>query len=324
MKKIFVLFSFVFTSSAGADIVTDFSNMCGDVGYDRVYAVFSPVPIICEPGTFLPADALACASCPDGYTCNGGTFEYNETDAQGLTLNQSYIVSMGQNKLCASNIVSRRMYAVFRVPMITCEPGTFLPADALACASCPDGYTCNGGTFEPNQNEFQGLILNENTEYIPTNANNTCAVNANHVLNGIFEINTYDCAPGYYLPAGDDWANDFEGCRQCPHNNKCIGGAYTFNKTEPQGIEQCTNPTPFAPIGSAYCYEHILHIDNDVVYLKSTKLTTPSLNVGMDDGVFYANMTTIPTRMNNATERYLKIEYDGIIYYVCDDTTYSE
>ena len=74
-------------------------------------------------------------------------------------------------------------------------------------------------------------------------------------------------------------------------------------------------------MGSTVCYPHILHIGDDVVYLKSTKLTTPSLNIGMDDGIFYANMTTVPTPMNNATEHFLKIEYDNQIYYVCDDTT---
>ena len=111
-------------------------------------------------------------------------------------------------------------------------------------------------------------------------------------------------------------------CSQCPQNNKCIGGTYSFNETSDQGIEQCVNG--HAPVGSSICYEHILHIDNDVIYLKSTKLTTPSLNVGMDNGVFYANMTTTPTRMNNATEHYLKIEYDNQIYYVCDDTTYGK
>ena len=160
-------------------------------------------------------------------------------------------------------------------------------------------------------------LLNESIAY-------GCSNNLLHPNNNITNMipvwtpNEYTCEPGYYLPANVD------GCRQCPKNNKCVGGTYSFNETENQGIKQCTNPAPFAPIGSSVCYPHILHIGDDVIYLKSTKFTTPSLNVGWGGDVFYANMTTVPTRMNAGTEHYLKIEYDGVVYYVCDDSTFSE
>ena len=72
------------------------------------------------------------------------------------------------------------------------------------------------------------------------------------------------------------------------------------------------------------CFPHVLHIGDNTVYLKSTKQTTPSLNVGMGNDVFYANMTTNATPMNSATEQYLKIMYNNTVYYVCDDTTYNQ
>ncbi len=207
-------------------------------------------------------------------------------------------------------------FAVYEINTYTCSSGQYLPANTLGCVSCPVGFVCNGGTFDFNPNYFQGIdfdVRNIST----TPINNICAVNFPHELFSIYEPNEHNCAPGYYLPANID------ECTICPQNNKCIGGTYSFNETNDQGIEQCANPTPFAPAGSTICYPHVLHIDNDVVYLKSTKLTTPSLNVGMDDGIFYANMTTTPTLMNAATEHFLKIEYGGMIYYVCDDTTYT-
>ena len=213
------------------------------------------------------------------------------------------------------------MVAVFEPNKYTCETGYFLPANVPGCRPCPIGFSCDGGTYTFNETVAQGI---SGKPLITTNITNICSNNILYSLNNKSRLisewtpNEYTCEPGYYLPANVD------GCRQCPKNNKCVGGTYSFNETTDQGIKQCANPTPFAPIGSSVCYPHILHIGNDVVYLKSTKLTTPSLNIGMDDGVFYANMTTTPTPMNNATEHYLKIEYGGVIYYVCDDTIYNK
>ena len=215
------------------------------------------------------------------------------------------------------------MFPVFSAHKHTCNSNEFLPAYTDGCRTCPVGYTCNGGTYAFNETMAQGItekrLLNESITY--GCSNNLLHPNNNNITNmiPIWTANQHTCAPGYYLPVNID------ECTICPQNNKCIGGTYAFNETNDQGIEQCTNPTPFAPTGSVdTCYPHILHIGEDVVYLKSTKLTTPSLNIGMNDGIFYANMTTTPTPMNNATERYLKIEYDGVIYYVCDDTTYGK
>ena len=198
----------------------------------------------------------------------------------------------------------------------TCSNGQYLPAGAVSCEVCPNTHTCNGGTYTFDANHTQGL---SDGDILITDAIGSCSPAFTQNYGAIFEPITYTCNPGYYLPAGNDWTTDNQGCTICPADNYCVGGTYTFNETNDQGIEQCTNG--HAPIGSSICYGHVLHIGDDVVYLKSTKLTTPSLNVGMDDGVFYANMTTTPTPMNSASEHYLKIEYDGVVYYVCDDTT---
>ena len=209
--------------------------------------------------------------------------------------------------------------ATFERSQYQCNSGDYLPANTDHCVACPEYYNCNGGNFIFNESINQG---NKYKTIIDEDITDGCnkvfvrSINNNANITATFIPNEHTCAPGYYLPANVD------GCRQCPADNKCIGGTYSFNENINQGIEQCTNG--HAPIGSSACYPHILHIGDDVVYLKSTKLTTPSLNVGMDDGIFYANMTTTPTRMNNTTDHYLKIEYDGVVYYVCDDTTYGK
>lgn len=203
-------------------------------------------------------------------------------------------------------------FAVYKPNSYTCNSGQYLPANTSGCVSCPNGFTCNGGTFDFNPDYFQGIDF-DTSNISTTTINNICALNFPSDIYAIYEPNIHNCTTGYYLPANTD------GCQPCPQNNKCVGGTYTFNETLPQGIEQCENGY-FAPNGSAVCYPHILHIENNNIYLKSEKATTPSLNVKISNDIFYANMTTIPTTINNTTEQYLKIKQGDTVYYVCDDT----
>ena len=212
-------------------------------------------------------------------------------------------------------ILDNKMYAEFEIASYTCSSGEFLPADTLGCRTCPTDYTCPGGTFEFNDNINQGLVR---PNLYTHNMNNICATNMLHEMLAIFEPIQYTCSSGYYLPA------DETECAQCPSGNACVGGTYSFNETTDQGIVACSSGT-FAPSGSAVCYPHILHVGDSNVYLKSTKQTTPSLNIRIGNNVFYANMTTVRTRMNKDSSHYLHVKTaDNIHYYVCDDTICSQ
>ena len=209
--------------------------------------------------------------------------------------------------------------AEFEPITYNCLSGQFLPAGAISCQQCPQTHTCPGGTFSFKANQTQGL---SEGDILVTDAIGSCSTQFNQSFSAIFEPIAYTCAPGYYLPA------DTEGCVICPANNKCIGGTYTFNETTNQGIELCPSSAPHAPAGSSVCYPHILHLSNerpnDIIYLKSTKTTTPALNVDMNnDGVadVFANMTTTRATMTSASEHYLKILVEGVEYYVCDDSS---
>ena len=110
----------------------------------------------------------------------------------------------------------------------------------------------------------------------------------------------------------------------CPNNNYCVGGAYQYNAHTPQGIMECPNLW-YSPLGMHELEScgRILHIGDEVVYLRSSKKTTPSLNVDIDnDGIadFFGNMTTLDVPMNRDTERKLKVNYDGTTYSVYDDS----
>ena len=204
-----------------------------------------------------------------------------------------------------------KYYATYAINSYTCSVGQYLPANTLGCVACPTGFTCDGGTFYYDADSFQGLTF----DAVPTTQmNNICAVNFPKNLNAIYVPNSHTCSSGYYLPAGVD------ECTLCPSGNACVGGTYSFNETADQGIVACAAPTPYAPTGSAVCYPHILHVGNDVIYLKSTKQTTPSLNIRIGNDIFYANMTTVRTRMNKDSIHYFHVQWGNNDYYVCDDT----
>ena len=62
----------------------------------------------------------------------------------------------------------------------------------------------------------------------------------------------YNCAAGTYLPDGDTWATDNQGCTQCPAGSYCEGGTYTYSEgEEDQGIEPCDELYPYSDAGSA-------------------------------------------------------------------------
>ena len=49
-------------------------------------------------------------------------------------------------------------------------------------------------------------------------------------MNAVFEVNTYNCSEGYYLPA------NAEGCQACITGYTCPGGLFQFNENFAQGI----------------------------------------------------------------------------------------
>ena len=135
----------------------------------------------------------------------------------------------------------------------------------------------------------------------------SCVDGSNHV-----------CAAGEYLPIS------YDACTTCPENSYCPGGTYSFDTTMTQGIIACAAGL-YAPAGMSSVEQcgRILHIGDNVVYLRSVKKTTPSLNFDTDlDGVpdFFGNMTTEDVPMTRGAERKLKIKYDDRIYSVYDDS----
>jgi hypothetical protein len=126
------------------------------------------------------------------------------------------------------------------------------------------------------------------------------------------------CGAGEYFVA-----HDYK-CSKCPLNSYCPGGVYQYSETVSAGAISCPNNL-YSPAGMSSSNQcgRILHVGENVVYLHSVKKTSPALHIDMDnDGIadFFGNMTTLDVPMNSATERKLKINYNGQTYSVYDDT----
>jgi len=88
-----LLFALLFAMPAMAD---NFSNNQSGVSSCTIDIVgssstpitatanYSPITYNCSAGTYLPADAIECATCLAGYYCPGGDYAFNELNASGL------------------------------------------------------------------------------------------------------------------------------------------------------------------------------------------------------------------------------------------------
>lgn len=80
------------TSNAGNFMVAEFEpgEPCTSDTGNFMVAEFELMSITCVNGTYLPANATTCSPCPNGYTCPGGTFEFDALNDQGKGCSVTY------------------------------------------------------------------------------------------------------------------------------------------------------------------------------------------------------------------------------------------
>ena len=141
----------------------------------------------------------------------------------------------------------------------TCPTNTYQEESGVyfSCTSCPAGTVTIGDTAA-DHNSIDDCIPMETEEI--------------------------SCNPGYYLPANS------QQCTQCPRNHYCPGGTFTESSTD-SGVTQCPD-NMYSPLGSDSADDcgRVLHIGEYILYLRTAKLTVPSLNVQIGNTVYYGDM----------------------------------
>ena len=158
------------------------------------------------------------------------------------------------------------------IPIVSCSPGYYLPADSTSCTQCPKNSYCPGGTFTETTSDSGITQCPDNTTSQPgSDSADDCVLNI-------------PCNPGYYLPANR------QQCMQCPRKFYCPGGTFT-ETTSDSGVTQCPD-NMYSPLGSDSSDDcgRILHIGEYILYLRTAKLTVPSLNVQIGNTIYYGDM----------------------------------
>ena len=132
---------------------------------------------------------------------------------------------------------------------ITCNAGTYLPANAPQCANCSalQNHVCPGGAFD-RMSKVQGLKIKcYSGQYLPAGAKQCKACDTNNYLcmggiydfdealdQGRIQIDGYvptgdheviTCQPGYYIPVGA------KQCVACTGDYACPGGVFYSDAT---------------------------------------------------------------------------------------------
>ncbi|HNY25310.1 MAG TPA: InlB B-repeat-containing protein [Alphaproteobacteria bacterium] len=249
--------------------------------------------------------------CPINYD-DGGTGVTAQTGCKWQTTAGTYIATANDTTAttctaghyCPSTLVSYGSTG----PLFECLAGTYADIGASTCTNCTigsystaaSGYcsACQDGTTTsvPGLSFCDAACSAGGGEY--QSSWSTAVWNSDNTVTGLCTVG--GCQGGYYLSDGSCvdvgtgyWsANDSITRTACPAGTMTIG--YGLGADE-----------------SGDCGK-LLHVNDEKVYLRSDKKTTPSLNVKVDGTSYYGNMTT-------DTKGSLRVNSQGTQYSVYDD-----
>lgn len=242
-------------------------------------------------------ESAASGTCAAGYAKATHTVTYGNTSSCAACTGATYAANTGQ------------------ASCTTCPVATSLKSRVT-------GYSY--WTSDNIHNTVNGCRANITEDDTRGNYTLSCAI-----CEGDYGINTtcsdnrcmastpQSCIGGYYWGAansGNIWASSVENIKNVACKPVGVGywsGANSLTRT------QCA--TGLTTIGygagadeAADC-GRVLHVGDTKLYLRSTKKTTPSLNVKIGNTTFYGNMST-------ATKGTLRINSGGTKYSVHDDS----
>lgn len=145
-----------------------------------------------------------------------------------------------------------------------------------SCTSCNSDYTISGTTLTDHDDAADCKITCSGGEYVPT-AGDGCV----------------NVGVGYWGAGGTVSQTSTLGRNECESGLTTIGSGLGADEAGDCG--------------------RVLNVGDEKIYLRSTKKTTPSLNISINGDVFYGNMST-------ATKGSLRINSGGTTYSVYDDS----
>lgn len=165
MKKLLgFLLALFYANLAFAYVTENITGGCMERP-NGIQAVFTPNEHNCVPGYYLPANYDGCVPCPQNATCMGGTFQFNERVASGITYAQPITTNVSRG--CNINLYGL-VVARFTVNEYDCAAGYYVPANNDGCVPCPVDSYCPGGHYVFNETLDQGIIPCATGLYAPT------------------------------------------------------------------------------------------------------------------------------------------------------------
>ena len=275
--------------------------MNGKVCTDTTAGYYSPADALdqtaCATGSYSSAGSATCTACPAGKTTSDAGTAFNTNANTTCSMNCSAIANLSTwnsqtwnssnntvTNLCTVNQCVAGAYKSGNTCPV-CDTNKYSDAGAASCTACgtANGYG-NSGTAA---SAHAGVA--------------SCKVT---------------CGPGQSVEtAGNACANVGAG-------NWCAGGTVAQNAT----LKKTACGTGLTTIGYGTGADevgdcgHKFHAGDAVLYLRSTKKTTPSLNVKINGTTFYGNMSLVQHNMSDGTTRKLRVKNDDGAYYVFDDS----
>ncbi len=183
--------------------ISAFADMVCNTNIVRYNAFYERNKYTCAHGQYLPANTLGCVSCPTGFTCNGGTFEFNPDYFQGIDFNVQNISNTQINNICSANFPVK-IVGLYEPNIHTCTPGYYLPANVDECVPCTQNNKCVGGTYTFNETVTQGITQCESGTFAPTGSS-ICYPHILHVGdNNIYLKQTKQTTPSLNIRVGND------------------------------------------------------------------------------------------------------------------------
>ena len=147
---------------------------------------------------------------------------------------------------------------------------------ATSCTSCNRDYTISGTALTNHDSASDCKITCSGGEYVPTAG-----------------VGCVNVGVGYWGAGGTVSQTSTLGRNACASGLTTIGSGLGADEAGDCG--------------------RVLNVGDEKIYLRSTKKTTPSLNISINGDVFYGNMST-------ATKGSLRINSGGTTYSVYDDS----